>query len=94
MHYNSNETFDKSLKDYQPLILIVDNDKDNLLFASCIIESMGFNYMVTDDSEKCLKLIDDLSPDIILLDIVMPKVSGLEIVIAVPLNMRYSQLLP
>jgi CheY-like chemotaxis protein len=80
MHPNSNKFFDKSLKDYQPLILIVDNDNDNLLFASCIIEAMGFSYVVTDDSEKCLKLIDELSPDVVLLDIVMPKVSGLEIV--------------
>lgn len=80
MHSNSNKTFDKSSDNYQPLILIVDNDNDNLLFASYIIESMGLNYVVTDDSEQCLNLVAELLPDIILLDIVMPKLSGLEIV--------------
>jgi CheY-like chemotaxis protein len=80
MHSNSNKTFDKSSDNYQPLILVVDNDNDNLLFASYIIESMGLNYVVTDDSEQCLDLVAELLPDIILLDIVMPKLNGLEIV--------------
>ncbi len=80
MHSNFNKIFEKSPNNYQPLILIVDNDSDNLLFASYIIESMGLNYVVTDDSEQCLNLVAELLPDIILLDIVMPKLSGLEIV--------------
>ena len=63
----------------RPLVLVVDNDRDNLLFASYIIESMGLKYSVLDDGEKCLDLVYDLLPDIILLDIVMPKISGLEI---------------
>ena len=36
-------------------------------------------YVVTDDSEECLNLVNKLLPDIILLDIVMPKLNGLEI---------------
>lgn len=80
MHSNFNKIFDKPSNNHQPLILIVDNDSDNLLFASYIIESMGLNYVVTDDSEQCLNLVAELLPDIILLDIVMPKLSGLEIV--------------
>ncbi|PSB06003.1 response regulator [Pleurocapsa sp. CCALA 161] len=80
MHSNSDKIFNRSLEDYQPLILIVDNDNDNLLLASYIVESMGFDYVVTDDSEKCLSLAAELLPDIILLDIVMPKMNGLEII--------------
>ncbi|MDJ0573377.1 MAG: response regulator [Pleurocapsa sp. MO_192.B19] len=77
--YSTLKDFEKQSESYKPLVLIVDNDRDNLLFASCVIESMGMNYAVTDDSEECLGLVYELLPDIILLDIVMPKMNGLEI---------------
>lgn len=63
----------------QPLILIVDDHKDNLLFARYIIEYLGMRPAITDNGEKCLKLVKILLPDLILLDIVMPGISGLEI---------------
>ncbi|MDJ0574726.1 MAG: response regulator [Xenococcaceae cyanobacterium MO_234.B1] len=79
MHSESLNGFEKRYQGYKPLVLIVDNDRDNLLFASCVIESLGIHHAVTDDSEKCLDLVGELLPDLILLDIVMPKIDGLEI---------------
>ncbi len=78
MHSNFKQELQQP-RDYQPLIVVVDNDHDNLLFASCVIESLGMRYVVTDDSGECLGLVSKLLPDIILLDIVMPKLDGLEI---------------
>ena len=63
-----------------PLILIVDNDRDNLLLAKYIIESMGINCVTIEDSQQCLATIEELVPDLILLDIVMPNLNGIEIV--------------
>jgi CheY-like chemotaxis protein len=74
-----NQNSEKSSKSYQPLVLIVDNDRDNLLLASYVIESLGIRCAITDQSENCLSLIYELLPDIVLLDIVMPKLNGLEI---------------
>lgn len=79
MYSDFEESDEKTSKDYQPLVLIVDNDRDNLLFASCVIESLGMRYVVTDDSKECLGLVCQLLPDVILLDIVMPEIDGLEI---------------
>lgn len=87
-----NNNFNKPPKRVKPLVLIVDNDSDNLLFASCIIESMGMNYAVIDDSEKCLGLVYELLPDIILLDVVMPKMSGLEITQTIKQNKKISHI--
>lgn len=80
MNFRANKDFaDEQFQDDRPLILIVDNDLDNLLFASCVIESLEIRCVVTDDSRKCLPLVRELLPDLILLDIVMPEIDGLEI---------------
>ena len=79
MYSTLNKNFKKQPENSQVSVLIVDNDRDNLLFASYIIESMGMNYVVTEDSEECLNLVYEVLPDIILLDVVMPKMNGLEI---------------
>lgn len=71
---------DKHFEPKEPLILIVDNDWDNLLLASCIIESIGINSVVADSGEECLNLVFKLLPNLILLDIVMPNINGLEII--------------
>lgn len=81
-----NQNLNQQSENYQPLVLIVDNDRDNLLLASCVIESLGMGCVVTDESEKCLSLISKLVPDIILLDIVMPKLDGLKITRAIRQN--------
>ncbi|MDJ0682083.1 MAG: response regulator [Xenococcaceae cyanobacterium MO_167.B52] len=69
----------KQREDYKPLILVVDDDQDNLLFASYIVELLGMNCIVSDDSRETLFLVKKLLPDLILLDIVMPSLSGIDI---------------
>ena len=79
MHPNSKQIFGQQLRNVQPLVLIVDNDQDNLLLASYVVQSMGMDSVATDNSGECLNLVYKLLPDVILLDIVMPNVNGIEI---------------
>ena len=53
----------KQREDYKPLILVVDDDQDNLLFASYIVELLGMNCIVSDDSRETLFLFKELLPD-------------------------------
>lgn len=79
MDFEARKKLEPKPQNKKPLVLIVDNDYDNLLLASCIVESIGMSYVVADDSKKCLQLIEELLPEIVLLDIVMPEINGLEI---------------
>lgn len=86
------QSTEKFQNKYQPLVLVVDNDQDNLLFASCVIESMGMRYVVSNDSEECLNLVHNLLPDIILLDIVMPKLNGIDVTRLIKSNKNISHI--
>lgn len=90
MHSDISNHFSQQSKYQRPLVLVVDNDHDNLLLAGYIVESMGFNFAVTNKSEDCLFLVEKLIPDLILLNIVMPKISGLEIAHILKQDQKFS----
>ena len=60
-----------------PLILIVDNEKDFLDIMTTKLEAAGFATASAQGGDECLKKTRELNPDLILLDVVMPKVDGI-----------------
>lgn len=63
-----------------PLIVIVDDEPVNIKVTRKFLESAGYSrFMTTSDATQALTLIESHLPDLVLLDIMMPKVSGLEI---------------
>jgi len=60
-------------------ILIVEDEKDirNLIIYS--LEGKGYQTISTDDGEKAIKMLKENKPDLIILDWMLPSVSGLEI---------------
>lgn len=61
------------------LILVVDDSKPNVILLSHVLEKEGFRVEKSYDGDEALKKIKEVNPDIILLDIMMPKMSGLEV---------------
>ena len=59
-------------------ILVVDDNPTNLNVLSDCLTDYGFTVLVKKDGEKALALMDRKLPDIILLDILMPKMDGYE----------------
>lgn len=86
------ESSKKKSSTHKPLILMVDNDYDNLLLASFVVESLGMAFVFTDKSEECLNLVGKLLPDLILLDIVMPKINGLELASLIKQNQNIAHI--
>lgn len=60
----------------QPLILIVDDEKTIRLVLRRAMEREGYHLMEAATGEECLEICQQLMPDIILLDAMMPGIDG------------------
>lgn len=60
-------------------ILIVDDNQANLKLARVLLEGEGFDTRTAVDAEEALDVIQHFKPDIILMDIQLPGIDGLEL---------------
>jgi DNA-binding response OmpR family regulator/DNA-binding CsgD family transcriptional regulator len=60
------------------IVLVVDDSPETLSFLTEAIESSGSTVLVAVDGESALSLTDRVTPDLILLDAVMPGIGGFE----------------
>jgi diguanylate cyclase (GGDEF)-like protein len=60
-------------------VLIVDDMPDNLRLLSTLLEREGYSVRKATDGEMALKAIQILKPDLVLLDIMMPRLDGYEV---------------
>src|ERR1700675_1479523 len=63
-----------------PLILVVDDVPDNVEILQLRLESQGYEIITAGDGEAALAVIRDRLPDLVLLDIQMPKLDGIQTV--------------
>ena len=61
-------------------ILVVDDIADNVEILRTRLTSLGYEVVVAEDGEQALAKVRETLPDLILLDIMMPKINGLEVV--------------
>ena len=60
-------------------ILLVDDTPENLDVLSATLEELGHQLLVATSGERALDLASKRLPDLILLDVMMPKKSGFEV---------------
>ena len=61
-----------------PTILIVDDDPDIRSICRRCLEQVGYRVSEAEDAEGALAAVREVSPDVILMDITMPGMDGLE----------------
>ncbi len=63
----------------QARILVVDDNEQNLELLQAYLEDFNCETIPAYDGQEALNLINKQMPDLILLDIMMPKMSGFEV---------------
>ena len=53
-------------------ILVVDDEPDIRDSVKLILEVNGYKVVTANDGDECLKILNEVKPDLILLDIMMP----------------------
>jgi signal transduction histidine kinase len=60
-------------------VLVVDDEPRNLEVVSTLLSLHGFQVITAEDGETALAAVADDPPDVILLDVVMPRLDGFEV---------------
>ena len=63
----------------QPRVLVVEDEESLHALLQYNLEKEGFSVDVAVDGEEALMMIDERAPDIVILDWMLPKVSGIEV---------------
>lgn len=72
---------DRKQRNYQqPLILAVEDNDDNLLLMGYALESLGCRFICQSDSINTLVVAKEYQPNLIMLDILLPSINGIEMV--------------
>ena len=63
----------------QPLVLVADDEPRITKLVSIALQAEGFRVVTTNSGEDALRKAEEVRPDVVLLDIVMPDLDGIEV---------------
>lgn len=62
--------------DEQPYVLIVDDDPDILENIVTVLETQPYRLATAQDGKKCMEFVRQEVPDLLILDLLMPRMDG------------------
>lgn len=63
----------------KPVVIAVDDSREMLDILKSLIAGAGYRFFGASNVHQCLRLVRDVEPDLILLDIQMPEVDGFDL---------------
>jgi putative two-component system response regulator len=68
-----------TLRQRAPRILVIDDKLDTLLLLRELLSSRGYDVSTTNEPSEARELVHEEKPDLVLMDVVMPGVSGYDL---------------
>lgn len=63
----------------EPVVLIVDDEKGLLDLFSAMLRPLGCRVLVAEGGAQAIALLEQITPDLLILDLAMPRVSGYDV---------------
>lgn len=73
-------------------ILVADDDRTLLQALTVILKDKGYDVVPVQDGQHLLRLLEEEQPDLLMLDIMMPKIDGLQLLKQVKTDERWRDL--
>jgi len=72
-------------------ILVVDDDPDIVDYLASYLEDQGFEVSTANRSSSALAAMDEVQPDAVILDVVLPGKSGLDLLVTIRQHSQWSE---
>ena len=73
-------------------VLIVDDEPNIVLSVEFLMKREGYDVMTAADGQEALDMLEDAKPDLMILDVMMPRKNGFEVCEAVRSHPKFGSL--
>lgn len=70
-------------------ILVVDDERDISRLIKARVESAGYSVITAFDGAEALKAVKEQKPDLVLLDVMLPKIDGYQVCRLIKFDEKY-----
>jgi CheY-like chemotaxis protein len=74
-------------------ILVVDDDRDTALYLAVLLEDKGYEVHTAEDGAEALAQLDQFPADTVIMDVLMPGRSGLDLLVKLRNSPRWRDLM-
>ncbi|MGI0481835.1 PAS domain S-box protein [Geminocystis sp. CENA526] len=86
LKYSNNHINIKEFTQKKPLILLAEDNSANIKSVKSYLEAKGYHLIIATNGEEAINLMESEKPDLIIMDIQMPKLNGIEAIKSVRSN--------
>lgn len=65
--------------DTKKTVMVVDDNPDIITIVSTILQAQGYTVVSASSGSQVFKLLQEIKPDLVILDIMLPEIDGLQV---------------